>query len=185
VLFACGGAVALLLTVFLILRPGTPAVPPPVAVTMAPAAPIEPAASAAPAASEPVQSAAPTPATSAKPSKAKVLSPDAQQYLETLKRVEAAHPELNPKHASYRSDLVAFVAARMQVHTKAGYAQSKALEVAVRDLETQDQINRAIAQHKAQKESVTPEKPAVVDKGGHSGFDAKCRWLNSMEWSCK
>jgi hypothetical protein len=121
----------------------------------------------------------------AKSAKAKVLTPETQRYLEVLKRVEAAHPELNPKHATYRSDLVAFVASRMQVHTKAGYAQSKALEVAVRDLETQDQINRAIARLKAQKESAAPEKPAVVDKGGHSGFDAKCRWLNSMEWSCK
>jgi len=110
---------------------------------------------------------------------------EAQQYQKVLKRVEAEHPELNPKHAAHRPDLMAFVASRMQVHVKAGYAKPKALEIAVRDLETQDQIHQAIAQHKAQKEQASPQTPAVVDKGGHSGFDPKCRWLNSQEWSCK
>ena len=187
-----GAALLLLLVVFLVLRPGNKApaaaTTPPVAEIAAAAASVEPAASAPQAAAEPAQGQASDPAVAKvapKPSKAKPLSPEAQQYLEALKRVEAAHPELNPKHAAYRPDLVAFVASRMKVHAKAGYTQPRALEVAVRDLETQDQINRAIAQHKVQKESATPEKPVVADKGGHSGFDAKCRWLNSMEWSCK
>ena len=119
----------------------------------------------------------------AKPDSGKVL--EAQNYQKAVKHMETEHPELNAHHASYRADRMAFVNSRMQAHVRAGYPKSKALEIAVRDLETQDHIHQAIEKQRGQKVQALPETPAVVDKGGHSGFDPKCRWVNSQEWSCK
>lgn len=177
------------------LQPGAPKAasadaPPPLASASAPA-PLASASAptAAPATSEPAPptaAAAPKATATTKPTKEDATkTAEAQQFQKALKHMEAEHPELNPRSTAYRADLMAFVNARMQVHTKAGYPKPKALEIAVRDLETQDQIHRAIEQRKNSKEALAPATPPVADKGGHSGFDAKCRWLNAQEWSCK
>jgi hypothetical protein len=183
------GSVVVVGVLFVLLlnrQPGSPQ-PAPASIAQAPqTSASEPAVAPAPAAVASASTAPTQPAASAKTAKEdNAKAAEALQYQKVLKRVEAEHPELNPKHAAHRPDLIAFVASRMQVHVKAGYAKPKALEVAMRDLETQGQIHQAIAQHKAQKEQATSQTPAVVDKGGHSGFDPKCRWLNSQEWSCK
>lgn len=143
-----------------------------------------PAAPASAAVAESKPAAAPVPAKPSKEDSAKAA--EALQYQQTLKRVEAEHPELNPRHAAHRPDLVAYVAYRMQVHIKAGYPKPKALEIAVRDLETLDATRQAIEKQKAQREKPpAPDVPPVLDKGGHTGFDPKCRWISTQEWSCK
>jgi curved DNA-binding protein CbpA len=109
---------------------------------------------------------------------------EALLYQKTQQRVENEHPELNPKLADHRQDLIAYVAARLQVHIKEGYAKSKALEIAVRDLETREQTRMALEKLKSQQEKPQAEA-AVLDKGGHAGFDPKCRWVTPEQWSCK
>ena len=110
---------------------------------------------------------------------------EAALYQKTLKQVESEHPELNPKLAEHRPDLIAYVAARLQVHLKAGYAKPKALEIAVRDLETREQTRMALEKRQSQTEKPPTETPPVLDKGGHAGFDPKCRWVTPEQWSCK
>jgi curved DNA-binding protein CbpA len=110
---------------------------------------------------------------------------EAALYQQALKRVEAEHPELNPRHPEQRQDLIAYVAAQLQVHIKAGYAKPKALEIAVRDLETREQTRMALERRKSQTEKPPVETATVLDKGGHAGFDPKCRWVTPEQWSCK
>jgi hypothetical protein len=110
---------------------------------------------------------------------------EAALYQQALKRVEAEHPELNPRHPEQRQDLIAYVAAQLQVHIKAGYAKPKALEIAVRDLETREQTRMALEKRKSQTEKPPVETATVLDKGGHAGFDPKCRWVTPEQWSCK
>jgi curved DNA-binding protein CbpA len=185
--------VGVLFVVLLGLQPGgpkpaglaapAPAASTPVAVATAPPAAI-PASPASAVVAESKPAAAPAPAKPPKEDSTK--SAEAQQYQQTLKRVEAEHPELNPRHVAHRPDLVAYVAYRMQVHIKAGYPKPKALEIAVRDLETLDATRQAIEKQKAQREKApVPDVPPVLDKGGHTGFDPKCRWISTQEWSCK
>lgn len=180
--------VAVLFVLLLNMQPGAskPA-PNPIPVSFAPPAIAPPPVAVAPLATAPV-SPPPAPKVAAPPKPGKEDSAkalEAQQYQKTLQRIEAEHPELNVRHSAYRADLMAFVTNRMQVHTKAGYLKPKALEIAVRDLETQDLVHQAIEKHRSQKEVLVPEAAPVADKGGHSGFDPKCRWLNAQEWSCK
>jgi hypothetical protein len=124
-----------------------------------------------------------TPAKSAKDEGAKAA--EAALYQKALKRVESEHPELNPRRAEHRPDLTAYVAARLQVHLKAGFAKPKALEIAVRDLETREQTRVALERSKASKDTAPTETAPVLDKGGHAGFDPKCRWVTPEQWSCK
>jgi len=180
-------AVAVLFGLLLNLRPGAPSQPKP----PAPVAQV-PAQAPATAKDTAIVTAAPQPAAqpvAAAPAKTRIDDKDpsleAQQYQKALRDMEAAHPELNPRSAAYRADLMAFVTSRMQVHTKAGYPKPKALAIAVRDLETQDATHHAIEKLKSQKDKSEPEAAPAPDKGGHSGFDPKCRWVNAQEWSCK
>jgi hypothetical protein len=108
---------------------------------------------------------------------------EAVLYQKTLKRVEAEHPELNPVRPEYRLDAITYVAARLQVHLQAGHAKARALEIAVRDLEAREQTRIAIDKPKNPK--VERDAPAALDKGGHVGFDPKCRWVTPEQWSCK
>jgi hypothetical protein len=104
-------------------------------------------------------------------------------YLDVLKKVEADHPELNPKHVTYRKDLLGYVKSRMNEHMKEGYPKHKALQIAVRDLEFRDKAP-PIAGSPKTIEAPKTQLPAL-DKGGHSGFDPACRWVTPQEWSCK
>lgn len=184
--------VVVLFVALLGMQPGAPkpaALPAPAPVASTPAA-VEPAVPAStPASAPPAVAADSKPAATPAPKPPKedrAKTAEAQQYQQVLKRVETEHPELNPRHAAHRPDLVSYVAFRMQVHVKAGYPKPKALEIAVRDLETLDATRQAIEKQKAQREKPqAPDAPTVLDKGGHTGFDAKCRWVTTQEWSCK
>jgi curved DNA-binding protein CbpA len=113
-------------------------------------------------------------------------SEDARQYQQGLQQAERDHPELNPRNARRRDDLIAFVESRTRQHVKEGYSRAKALEIALRDLETQEQTRRLIESVKVENAKPATEAPAPVpDPGGHAGFDPKCRWVTSEQWSCK
>lgn len=112
-------------------------------------------------------------------------SAEALQYQHVLHRVQAEHPELDPRHAEHRADLIAFVASRTDKHVKEGYPRSKALDIAVRDLETQEQTKHLLEKYHGSKSSPAPEAALVWDKGDHAGFDPKCRWVTPEQWSCK
>jgi curved DNA-binding protein CbpA len=172
------------------LQPGKPKSTP----MPAPVAAVAPPQMAAPAISEPpplitgaASPASPSPKLPAQQKSAQDDSAKAAEallYQKALQRVENEHPELNPKLAEHRQDLIAYVAARLQVHIKEGYAKPKALEIAVRDLETREQTRMALEKLKSQQEK--PQADAsVLDKGGHAGFDPKCRWVTPEQWSCK
>jgi curved DNA-binding protein CbpA len=167
------------------------------AVPVASATPAQTAASANPSASETaqMQAASQSTSTASPPAKPPLQQKSAKEdgakaaeallYQKTLQHVESEHPELNPKLAEHRPDLIAYVAARLQVHIREGYARPKALEIAVRDLETREQTRMALDKLKGQKDQPQPEAPLVLDKGGHAGFDPKCRWVTPEQWSCK
>lgn len=165
--------------------PPPPAQPVAVAPTMAvPAsAPMVSASEAAP----PVAAASsPAPAAAAASKINTAKAEEAKQYQKVLQRVEQEHPELNPRHPQRRDDLIAYVATRVNAHMREGYAKAKALEIAVRDLETQEQTRRLIESVKAEKpKPVAEPAPKVLDAGGHVGFDPKCRWVTAEQWSCK
>ncbi|WP_342618512.1 J domain-containing protein [Rhodoferax sp. GW822-FHT02A01] len=113
-------------------------------------------------------------------------SEEARQYQKALQQAERDHPELNPRSARRRDDLIAFVESRTRQHVKEGYSRGKALEIALRDLETQEQTRRLIESVKVEKpKPATESPPPVLDPGGHAGFDPKCRWVTSEQWSCK
>ena len=123
------------------------------------------------------------PAKSASADSAKAAEP--LLYQKVLQRVEEEHPELNPERAGHRADLQAYVASRMNAHVKEGYPRSKALDIAVRDLETQEQTKRMLEKFRSSQEKPQPEATPVLDKGAHQGFDPKCRWVTPEQWSCK
>lgn len=195
-IWAIAGSVLFVLVCFaayMLLRPAAPRKPPAAlelaaAPALAPAsAPQAPASEVVPAA--PVAS-APEPAKATKtepPRKADTAkSEDVRQYQKTLQRVEREHPELNADNPRRRDDLIAFVASRVGVHMREGYSRAKALEIAVRDMETQEQTRRLIDSVKTEKAKPIPESPpAPLDPGGHAGFDPKCRWVTPEQWSCK
>ena len=171
---------------YLFMRPAQTQKTTPQVVVVQPVA--APAAAPPAAASEPeppavaASSPAPGPATKVDTAKAE----EARQYQKTLQRVEREHPELNPKLGQRRDDLIAFVASRVSLHVKEGYSKAKALEIAVRDLEMQEQTRRLIESVKAEKTKPATESPQpVLDPGGHAGFDPKCRWVTQEQWSCK
>jgi hypothetical protein len=129
---------------------------------------------------------APAPAAAAASKINTAKAEEAKQYQKVLQRVEQEHPELNPRHPQRRDDLIAYVATRVNAHMREGYAKAKALEIAVRDLETQEQTRRLIESVKAEKpKPVAEPAPKVLDAGGHVGFDPKCRWVTAEQWSCK
>ena len=173
---------------YLVMRPAQPQKATPQVVVSQPVA--APASAPLMAASEPepeppaatANSPAPSPATKVDTAKAE----EARQYQKALQRVEREHPELNPRHGQRRDDLIAFVASRVKLHVKEGYSRAKALEIAVRDLEMQEQTRRLIESVKAEKPKPATESPQpVLDPGGHTGFDPKCRWVTQEQWSCK
>jgi hypothetical protein len=106
-------------------------------------------------------------------------------YQKVLRRVEVEHPELNPDHAGHRADLLTYVASRVNVHVKEGYPRSKALDIAVRDLETQEQTKHMQEKFRSSQEKSQPQATPVLDKGEHQGYDPKCRWVTPEQWSCK
>lgn len=110
---------------------------------------------------------------------------EAVQYQRVLHRVQAEHPELDPLQAQHRTDLIGFVASRTDKHVKEGYPRSKALDIAVRDLETQEQTTHLLEKFHASQGSPAPETVPVWDKGEHAGFNPKCRWVTPELWSCK
>lgn len=198
-----GGAVLVVLffMAYRVLRPATPKPLAPAALAAQPAAPAaalqpaaavsDPAAQTASVGSSPpknADTAAPKPqATPVKPAKVdSAKSAELLQYQKVLRRVEEEHPELNPDHAKHRNDLIAFVASRVNTHVREGYPKSKALDIAVRDLETQEQAKRMLEKYQGNKDKPPPEAPQVVlDKGAHQGYDPKCRWVTPEQWSCK
>jgi hypothetical protein len=126
------------------------------------------------------------PAGAAKPAKVDSAKAAEQlQYQKILRRVEEEHPELNPDRAGHRADLVAYVASRVSAHVREGYPRSKALDIAVRDLETQEQAKHMLEKFRNSKEAPPPQATAVLDKGEHQGYDPKCRWVTPEQWSCK
>lgn len=115
---------------------------------------------------------------------------DVALYEKEARRVKVEHPELNRERPGYRIDLIVFLNERIEVHIREGYPPHKALQIAVRDLQTREQtreISAEVAAQQSQQKVLVPpvlESP-MLDKGGHSGFDPKCRWVTPSEWSCK
>jgi hypothetical protein len=111
------------------------------------------------------------------------VSASQKLYLDAVQKMEVDHPELSPKHRSFRKDLWGYVTSRMNDHIGEGYSKHKALQIAVRDLEFRDKAPPFVDLPKT-IEAPNAQLPAL-DKGGHSGFDPACRWVTPQEWSCK
>lgn len=98
-------------------------------------------------------------------------------YKNALRQIEAQHPELNPDSASYRVDLVEQAIRLKNENVAQGMALDAALVQAVATMER----NSVFGQRAQDK----PIASSVLDAGGHSGFDPKCRWVTSQDWTCK
>lgn len=72
-----------------------------------------------------------TPSTSQKPS-------DGGEYSWNLKDIETLHPELNPDHIKFRSDLLNEAAKRLTAFKKQGYTPTESLKLAVTSMEREN-----------------------------------------------
>jgi hypothetical protein len=63
---------------------------------------------------------------------------DGGEYSWTLKDIETLHPELNPDHLKFRSDLLREAANRLETFKKRGYSPTEALKLAVASMEREN-----------------------------------------------
>lgn len=106
-----------------------------------------------------------------------VDSPQIAAYKAALRQIEALHPELNPDSAAFRIDLVKQALKLKDQFVAQGLSIDAAL---IRAVTVMEETSAFTDRH---QNKVT--RQVEIDAGGHSGFDPKCRWISSQEWSCK
>jgi hypothetical protein len=80
----------------------------------------------------------PTPNTPNSTSSTPQKSYEGGEYSWNLKDIETRHPELNPDHLKFRSDLLREAANRLETFKKRGYSPTEALKLAVASMEREN-----------------------------------------------